>query len=479
MKNPVLRVYAAAGLHRLFGCLGLSVGFVLLLLQPAAAQLLPFDVRALSSGLAPVVAQTQAPLALNVEFRNVGTNTIWAIDVNYRVGQGPVQRMVHAFPANGTLAPQGGRRTVRHTTPWTPLAPGQYIIKCWGSNLNQIRVDGNPANDTATTVVTVVARAAPRLTVLEVFTSGSCPICGAGAAALEALETRQASRMACLHYQQNFPGNGDYYQTLESVRRRQYYGIQAVPYAVFDGGAPEPANRLSDAEVVLRQAVPCFLEIDAVYTRQTAARTVRVDARLKALGPGTSPHLVLRAAVVEPRVVPSQATNGQAALPHLVRQLLPSATGAAVGPLVAGATFPLTTSWVIPASALNCNLANLVVVVFAQDTVTREIQQAVRARLNGVLAVAPDAPTALDFVLTPNPVLARAEAMASVLLPAPAHVALAVTDALGRTVAAVPARLLPAGRQAFPLALGGVAPGLYLVRVTIDGQTRTRRLVVE
>lgn len=444
--------------------------------QPAP---LPFDVRATSSGLAPVVALTRAPLTLAIQFQNPGTNTIWAMDVHYRIDNGPIQTIAYAFPPGGYLIAQGGRQTVPHPTRWTPPRLGQYTVRCWASNLNVVRADGNPANDTVTTRVTVVAREAPRLAVLEVFTSGSCPVCGAGAAALEALETRRGGQVASLHYPQNIPNTGDLYQTPETVGRRHYYGIQAVPYVTLDGATPKPASRLSDSDVVDRQAQPCFLALDAVFTRQPTSRRVSVLARLTALGPGASPNLVLRAVVVEPRVTPSLAANGQTYLPNLVRKLLPSSAGAAVGVLPVGTTRPFSTVWAVPLAVRNCAIGALEVVVFAQDTVTHEIQQAVRARLNGVLGT-PEAAAALTCAVAPNPVeRGQSPAVAYLTLPTAARVQLTVTDALGRSVLVVPNRELPAGAHVLPLDLRGVAPGVYAVCVTAGGQVLTRRLVVE
>jgi hypothetical protein len=465
---------------RIFGqALSIALAMGGLTAHPAIAQL-PFDVRGTSSGVAPVVALTRAPLSLDITFQNLGTNTIWEMQVNYRINHGPVQVMTYPFPAGGELVAQGGRQTIRHTARWTPPSVGQYTIKCWASGLNATQLDGNPANDTVTNVVTIVAREAPRLSVLEIFTSGSCPICGAGAPALEALEDRQTSRITCLHYPQNIPGLGDFYRTPETVGRRAFYNIQAVPYAVLDGLNARPANQLTDAQIVSRQAEPCFLSLDAVYTRQNATRSVTVQAAVTALGPGASPNLVLRAVVVEPRVSPSAASNGQLYLPHLVRKLLPTPRGAAVGALPMRATRTLQTAWTVPLTVPSCNIGALEVVVFAQDTVTHEIQQAVRARLNGVLATTAEITpaSALGCWLTPNPATNQ-EATISLSLAKGAQIGGEVLDALGRVVLVVPSQPLSAGMHAIPLVLTNAKPGVYALRLLVDDKTVSRRLVIE
>ncbi len=451
---------------------------VLAPLAPVLAQL-PFDVRATSSGVAPVVALTRAPIPLNISFQNLGTNTIWEMRVNYRVGNGPVQSMLHNFPAGGELVAQGGRQTIHHTTVWTPPGVGTYTIKCWASALNFANPDGNTANDTVRNTVVIVPREVPRLTVLEVFTSGSCPICGAGAAALEALEVRQASRMTCLHYPQNIPGVGDFYRTPETIGRRTYYGIQAVPYIVLDGQGAEPASRLTDSDVLTRSAQPCFVAMDAVFTRQNSTRTVKAQASITALSPGISSNLVLHAVVVEPRVTPSAASNGQLYLPNLVRKMLPTPAGANVGALPIGVTHSLTTTWVVPLTVPSCNINALEVVVFAQDTVSKEIVQVVKARLNGVLATTEETPQlSFDCRLAPNPV-AEGRSTVYLSLEKAALISGEVRDALGRVVFQLPQELKAVGQHELPLSLVGAGPGVYAVHLLVDNESVTRRLVVE
>jgi hypothetical protein len=83
----------------------------------------------------------------------------------------------------------------------------------------------------------------------------------------------------------------------------------------------------------------------------------------------------------------------------------------------------------------------------------------------------------LEVAVHPNPV--RGTASLVVTLPEAGSVAVAVFDALGRRVwDAAPVRL-EAGSHAVPLDVGGLPPGVYLVRVTAGGAAPvTRRVVV-
>ena len=86
--------------------------------------------------------------------------------------------------------------------------------------------------------------------------------------------------------------------------------------------------------------------------------------------------------------------------------------------------------------------------------------------------------SAAPFALSapyPNPF--RSEAAMTYRLPAPADVRLDVFDALGRRVRTLAQGARPAGEHQASVQAAGLAPGLYVVRLTADGQTATRRLV--
>ncbi|MEL7168370.1 MAG: T9SS type A sorting domain-containing protein [Bacteroidota bacterium] len=74
---------------------------------------------------------------------------------------------------------------------------------------------------------------------------------------------------------------------------------------------------------------------------------------------------------------------------------------------------------------------------------------------------------AFAVVAYPNPF---AEALTvEVALPEATEVRATVYDVLGRVVAEVPARTLGAGTHRLPVATDGLAPGVYLVRVSATG----------
>ena len=90
-----------------------------------------------------------------------------------------------------------------------------------------------------------------------------------------------------------------------------------------------------------------------------------------------------------------------------------------------------------------------------------------------------DASAPQPFALrTPYPNPFRDATTLSYTLPAPAEVRLDVFDALGRLVATVEQGVRPAGLHEVAFrAADALPPGLYIARLTADGQRATRRLV--
>lgn len=84
---------------------------------------------------------------------------------------------------------------------------------------------------------------------------------------------------------------------------------------------------------------------------------------------------------------------------------------------------------------------------------------------------------ALALSVFPTPARG-AEVRVRAALPDPQHVRLSVTDALGRTVAVLADEAWPAGERTLPVAVDGLAPGVYVVRLEAGARSATRLLTV-
>ncbi|MGY3088770.1 hypothetical protein ACVWYF_001810 [Hymenobacter sp. UYAg731] len=137
-----------------------------------------------------------------------------------------------------------------------------------------------------------------------------------------------------------------------------------------------------------------------------------------------------------------------------------------------------------PGTTANTNLytvnlttgATTLVGAIGNGLAARDIAVAGPAGVN--TAVRDRADLAAGVSLYPNPTSGRTALAFS--LARTARVELSVMDALGRRVATVTAAMLPAGPQELRWEAGAAKPGLYLVRLVVDGQSAaTRQVVVE
>jgi len=83
--------------------------------------------------------------------------------------------------------------------------------------------------------------------------------------------------------------------------------------------------------------------------------------------------------------------------------------------------------------------------------------------------------TTLGFVY-PNPARDRAKILFT--LTAPTSVRLTILDTLGREVALLSEGARGAGEHIFALDATVLQPGVYIVRLDVDGRTETRRLTL-
>jgi hypothetical protein len=85
-------------------------------------------------------------------------------------------------------------------------------------------------------------------------------------------------------------------------------------------------------------------------------------------------------------------------------------------------------------------------------------------------------PAMMDAVAWPNPF--RGRTMISYTLPQPGRAVLEVFDLTGRSVARPVDGFRPAGRYSATLSAKGLAPGVYVARLSSGGRCATRKLVL-
>ena len=439
-------------------------------LQPA------YDAAALTFRLPTYVGRTTGSVPLAGNLANFGTQTLTSYDLNYSVNGGaPVTQAITGVSIASLatapfVAPLG----------WQPTANGRATLRMWASNLN-----GNPdalsANDTITRVTTVVDTIVGRTVVLESFTSSTCAACNPGDTTIRAVQRAHPGELVRISYQQNFPaltGNVfDPYYTSESGARFRYYDGFNIPYVLLDGGWRGNANALTSGIFTEFHDVPAVVSIEANYTIDTAGRTVTANARVIPYTGFNANAVAVHMVVTERQTRNNVRNNGETDFYNVMKKMLPDQDGTTLGALTTLRPVDLTETYTFPVANTVESFDSLEVVVFVQDLVTKQVLNGANAERGHLVALTPDEVALGALSIAPNPT--AGEASVYLTLRTAQTVSADVMDALGRVVATVPAQSLPAGAQALLLPLTGVSPGLYVVRVTTNDSTRTRRLVMK
>jgi len=178
----------------------------------------------------------------------------------------------------------------------------------------------------------------PRYTLIEGFSSSTCPPCNPGNVTLKnflAQNDAVGGKYTLIKYQMNWPGNGDPYYTAEGLTRRTFYGVNSVPWVNMDG----TQKSVTHNNLLIAQAVPSYLEVFGNYNveEQTVTATIHVRPTMDI---SVGNNLRLYVAIVEKttynnwQTVPNQS-NGEKVFYQIMKKFMPDANGITLGNLTA------------------------------------------------------------------------------------------------------------------------------------------------
>ncbi len=258
-----------------------------------------------------------APIFVEGTLINLGTETVSSFDLNYSVdGGAPVTQVF-----SGVSIPFGGEYNFSHSTGFTPSAAGDYEITAYASNING-GADAVPANDEASTIITVFENAVQRVPLFEVFTSSTCPPCTPGNENFHSIvDPKPEEEFVSIKYQQDFPGTGDPYATFDAVDRRGFYGINSVPRMEIDGGWDGNANSFSQALYADAIAKPAFTFLHATYSVDVATQTVDFDIEALPIIDYPAGNYRLQIAIIENLTTQNVKTNGETEFYQVLKKM--------------------------------------------------------------------------------------------------------------------------------------------------------------
>ncbi|MDY0152334.1 MAG: T9SS type A sorting domain-containing protein [Candidatus Cloacimonas sp.] len=222
--------------------------------------------------------------------------------------------------------------------------------------------------------------AVPReLVIVEIGTGTWCQYCpGAAMGADDLIANNHPVAIVENH-------NGDSYANTYSNARNSYYGINSFPTAVFDGGTPSAGGSNTASmysnylpKVNARLAIQSHYTLSA--TGANSGNNYMVIVNIAKPETDANTNLVLHSAITQSNI--TQSWQGQTHLNFVNRLMMPSQTGTPVS-LNTGEQTSVALSFTTDAA---WPLANLELVIWLQNTVTKEILQGKKYALNALPA---------------------------------------------------------------------------------------------
>lgn len=422
-------------------------------------------------GLESVIAQGSVTISGIV--LNTGIVPVTGFTLSYAVDGGAP----NSTPISTTLQP-GDSYTYNHPTPWNATV-GNHTLNI---SISGMASDGVSSNNSYTGTIGVASQSVDRITIIEQFTSSTCPPCASlnttFGPTLSGLNTNDlGSNVSAVKYHLNFPspGNDPSYNP-DANTRRSYYGVSGIPDLFIDG---KPMAATSAAYIQQQAARDAFVDLGLNYTLN--GNQINVTANVTPYASFTGAHK-LHIAIVENTYNYAASTTSQDVFTNVQRKMMPSAAGTNLASLAADQTqtFNLSHTMVLGGAAQgNSNtwvqdLENLTIVAFVQNTSNKSILQ---ANFLPVLLNVGVEENVADQALRvfPNPT----EGVLNVQYEAPATgtALIEVFNVLGERVFQAN-RAMGAGTQREVIDLSGHTNGIYFVNITADGVRASRKVTL-
>lgn len=341
--------------------------------------------------------------------------------------------------------------------------------------------------------VAFASGAQERVSLIETFTSSTCPPCNPGNVNLENLlnNSQNDGKQVSIKYQMNWPGAGDPYNTEEGNVRRTVYGVSGIPNTQVDGEGNYNTGSLSQTNLNAAFGIPSKAIISASYSIDLVSHTVTVDADVEFLV-NTPPGVRIYLGIIEYTTQNNTGGNGETQFEHVMKKMLPDASGTVMSPMTAGQTYHITESFTfngnyfLPANSSDPiddaiehsveDFADLGVVVWLQQLSTREVYQAGYAVL-GEAGLNENSGDQITSKIYPNPTADQATVAFQVS--AKNDYTIEAINSLGQVVYASTLTNVEPGRTTQDFSTADWANGLYMVRISSSNGSHSQKMSVQ
>ncbi|NPA35967.1 MAG: T9SS type A sorting domain-containing protein [Chlorobi bacterium] len=258
-------------------------------------------------------------------------------------------------------------------------------VKVWISGLNSQNDQWNN-DDTLTKKVSVYAKGAQNMLLIEHFTQASCAPCASQNPALNELMDQNSGKVAHIAYHTSWPGKDPMYDfnPEDSKARVSFYGVTGVPHVVLDGvvgGAPSIVTQ-SSIDNEYKQDGLANIEV----SRPDRSSFEHFEIKVIPVAYALSPFKLYVVWTEDKSYYIAPGTNGETYFPDVMRKMLPTSDGILITPaeFKIGDTLTYNIDYQIPSEV---NYENSELVIFLQDTLTKEVYMTSTAKVSWISKV--------------------------------------------------------------------------------------------
>lgn len=332
-----------------------------------------------------------------------------------------------------------------------------------------------------------------RVSVVETFTSSTCPPCNPGNQQLESILSngQNDNNTVSIKYQVDWPGSGDPYFTQESGDRADGYGVSGVPSTYLDGQTSLNPNNLVQGDLDAVHAVAPKANISGIYQIDEATQTVSISVDVEMLQ-NTPPGVRLYMGIFEYETFNNVESNGETQFEHVMKKMVNGVGGVVMSPMMAGDVYNWTGSYTfegnyrLPANANDPidhsiehsveEFSDLGVAIWVQTLLDRSVYQAAYA-VPGVVGLEENVNAIASAELYPNP--SNTKTTVAIQSIETQDVTVELINTQGQILSVDTLKDVPAGRTTHNLNTADLANGMYTVRISSENGLVSKRLVVQ
>ncbi|MDA3844015.1 MAG: choice-of-anchor J domain-containing protein [Candidatus Kapabacteria bacterium] len=420
----------------------------------------------------PAYADINSELPLDIKgiLKNVAADVLTSVELKYHFKDEEIQS-IQISDINVSF-----NENYQFTIPgWTTESLGVGTLKVWVSLINGVE-DPTAENNEATAPLTIYDKSQTyeRNTLIEVFTSATCPPCKPGNEVLGSILSSPEfeGKYTKVNYQMRWPGAGDKYYNADGGLRRTYYAVSAVPETHVDGIVKLNPNYFTAQTMEDALSVPAFVNID--MDAEISGKDIAITLTITSAFDMELPNMRAFVSINETRTVNNRASNGETEFFDVEQKMLPSGTGTRVDKLTADEPFVIELTYSFDSTSSNVeNFDNLYAIAFLQDMNTQEV-------FNSAVPTSaePEVFNILDFTVTPNPIDDNATITYNVAGSAVYNVDVKLFDIKGNVVSDLQSAQIGSGMQTVRFDAALLAQGTYFVVLNINGSQVVKQLVV-